>query len=109
MLVEQAGWEQTEMGSDRKELVCRLYVRAHLADSGPFRGIDLPPEERKEFVKRGLKELEDGTARLTGIAHRASNPNQAFEVDVTFSGRTDVAPPGSVVIETPSRFTVIAS
>ena len=27
LLVEQAGWEQAEMGADRKELVCRLYVR----------------------------------------------------------------------------------
>ena len=55
LLVEQAGWEQAEMGSDRKELVCRLYVRAHLADPGPFRGIDLPPEELERF-----KDLCDG-------------------------------------------------
>jgi hypothetical protein len=55
LLVEQAGWEQAEMGSDRKELVCRLYVREHLADRGPFRGIDLPPEELERF-----KDLCDG-------------------------------------------------
>ena len=34
LLVEQAGWEQAEMGSDRKELVARLYVRTHLAERG---------------------------------------------------------------------------
>ena len=55
LLVEQAGWEQAELGSDRKELVCRLYVRAHLADPGPLRGIDLPPEELERF-----KDLCDG-------------------------------------------------
>ena len=35
LLVEQAGWEQAELGSDRKELVGRLYVRAHLAPRRP--------------------------------------------------------------------------
>ena len=55
LLVEQAGWEQAEMGSDRKALVCRLYVRAHLADPDPWRGIDLPAEELERF-----KDLCDG-------------------------------------------------
>jgi alkylation response protein AidB-like acyl-CoA dehydrogenase len=55
LLLEQAGWEQTELGSDRKELVARLYVRAHLADQNPLRGIDAPPEELERF-----KDLCDG-------------------------------------------------
>ncbi len=54
LLVEQAGWAQAELGSDRQELVCRLYVRTHLVDSGPVRGIDLPPEELERF--RDLRE-----------------------------------------------------
>ena len=38
LLLEQAGWEHEHAGSDRKALVARLYVRAHLAEQGPFRG-----------------------------------------------------------------------
>jgi acyl-CoA dehydrogenase len=55
LLVEQAAWEQSELGSDRKQLVARLYARAHLADPGPLRGIDAPAEELERF-----KDLCDG-------------------------------------------------
>lgn len=55
LLVEQAGWEETELGTDRKQLVARLYVRDHLADRGPLRGIDAPAEELQRF-----KDLVDG-------------------------------------------------
>ena len=56
LLLEQAGWEQDELGSDRKTLVARLYVRDHLADHGPLRGVDAPAEELHRF-----KDLVDGS------------------------------------------------
>ena len=56
LLVEQAGYEQRELGSDRKALVARLYARRHLADLGPLRGIDEP---RSEELER-FKDLWDG-------------------------------------------------
>ncbi|SDJ97129.1 Acyl-CoA dehydrogenase [Nonomuraea maritima] len=49
LLLEQAGWEQRELGSDRKALVARLYAAAHLSDPGPLRGIDRPAEELDRF------------------------------------------------------------
>ncbi|MGI9053464.1 MAG: acyl-CoA dehydrogenase family protein [Ilumatobacteraceae bacterium] len=55
LLLEQAGWEEAELGTDRKQLVARLYVRDHLADRGPLRGIDAAPEELQRF-----KDLVDG-------------------------------------------------
>jgi hypothetical protein len=55
LLLEQAGWEQSELGTDRKQLVARLFVREHLADRGPVRGIDAPAEELQRF-----KDLVDG-------------------------------------------------
>jgi alkylation response protein AidB-like acyl-CoA dehydrogenase len=55
LLVEQAGWEQSEGGADRKQLVARLYAREHLADRGPLRGVDAPAEELERF-----KDLVDG-------------------------------------------------
>ena len=55
LLLEQAGWEAAELGTDRKQLVARLFVREHLADRGPARGIDAPPEELQRF-----KDLVDG-------------------------------------------------
>ncbi|HEY1281977.1 MAG TPA: acyl-CoA dehydrogenase family protein [Acidimicrobiales bacterium] len=55
LLLEQAGWEQRELGSDRKQLVARLYVRDHLADRGRLGGIDAPAEELQRF-----KDLCDG-------------------------------------------------
>ncbi|MGH9275811.1 MAG: acyl-CoA dehydrogenase family protein [Acidimicrobiales bacterium] len=56
LLLEQAGYEQRELGSDRKALVARLYVRRHLAELGPLRGIDEP---RSEELER-FKDLWDG-------------------------------------------------
>jgi hypothetical protein len=56
LLLEQAGYEQRELGSDRKALVARLYVRRHLAELGPLRGIDEP---RSEELER-FKDLVDG-------------------------------------------------
>jgi len=56
LLVEQAGFEQRESGTDRKALVARLYARRHLADLGALRGID---ESRSEELER-FKDLWDG-------------------------------------------------
>jgi len=56
LLVEQAGWEQRELQSDRKALVARLYCNAHLSDGGPLRGIDAPAAEELER----FKDLADG-------------------------------------------------
>jgi alkylation response protein AidB-like acyl-CoA dehydrogenase len=55
LLLEQSGWEQGELGSDRAALVARLYVRTHLGDQGRLRGIDAPAEELERF-----KDLWDG-------------------------------------------------
>lgn len=55
LLVEQAGWERRTRGTDRTALVARLYARAHLADTGPLRGVDGPAEELTRFT-----ELADG-------------------------------------------------
>ncbi|MFG1706665.1 acyl-CoA dehydrogenase family protein [Nonomuraea sp. M3C6] len=49
LLLEQAGWEQRELGTDRKALVARLYADAHLVDHGPLRGIDRPAEDLDRF------------------------------------------------------------
>jgi alkylation response protein AidB-like acyl-CoA dehydrogenase len=56
LLLEQAGYEDRELGSDRKSLVARLYARRHLTDGGPLRGIDQP---RAEELER-FKDLWDG-------------------------------------------------
>ncbi|MEY2432486.1 MAG: hypothetical protein QOC92_2211 [Acidimicrobiaceae bacterium] len=56
LLLEQAGYEQRKLGSDRKSVVARLYARRHLADRGPLRGIDEP---RAEELDR-FKDLADG-------------------------------------------------
>jgi alkylation response protein AidB-like acyl-CoA dehydrogenase len=55
LLLEQAGWEHDELGSDRGSLVARLYARDHLVEHGPLRGIDSPAEELARF-----KDLLDG-------------------------------------------------
>ncbi|MGH8967173.1 MAG: acyl-CoA dehydrogenase family protein, partial [Actinomycetes bacterium] len=55
LLLEQAGWERTDSGADRKALVARLYARSHLADPGPLRAIDAPAEDLQRF-----KDLADG-------------------------------------------------
>jgi alkylation response protein AidB-like acyl-CoA dehydrogenase len=55
LLLEQAGWERTTLGTDRKALVARLYTRAHLADQGPLHRITDPPEDLERF-----KDLVDG-------------------------------------------------
>jgi alkylation response protein AidB-like acyl-CoA dehydrogenase len=49
LLLEQAGWERTTLGTDRKALVARLYTRSHLSDRGPRRGIDDPAEDLERF------------------------------------------------------------
>jgi len=56
VLVELAGFEHDEVGSDRKALVARLYARRHLEDRGPLRGIEEP---RSEELDR-FKDLWDG-------------------------------------------------
>jgi hypothetical protein len=55
LLLEQAGWEQAELGSDRKQVVARLYVRDHLSERGRLRGVDAPAEELQRF-----KDLSEG-------------------------------------------------
>jgi acyl-CoA dehydrogenase len=57
LLTEQAAWEQSTGGTDRKALVARLYARRYLTEAGPLRGID-------DDVDDGLdrfEELADGT------------------------------------------------
>jgi hypothetical protein len=39
------------LGSDRKALVARLYVRAHLGDQGPLGDIDEPAEELERWAE----------------------------------------------------------
>jgi alkylation response protein AidB-like acyl-CoA dehydrogenase len=56
LLLEAAGFEERELGSDRKALVARLYARRHLGDTGPLRGIDEPGSEDLER----FKDLWDG-------------------------------------------------
>ena len=56
LLIEQAGFEQRELGSDRKALIARLYARRALADRGPLRGIDDAPSEDLDR----FKDLWDG-------------------------------------------------
>ena len=75
LLLEQAGWEQEELGSDRKALVARLYVREHLADRGPLRGIDAPAEELSRFkdlvgrrVRRRAVSEDRRTVTRSGLA-----------------------------------------
>jgi alkylation response protein AidB-like acyl-CoA dehydrogenase len=61
LLLEQAGFERSELHSDRKALLARLYVRWHLGDRGPLRGIDEPAEDLARF-----KELLDGAFAWAG-------------------------------------------
>ncbi|MDQ2874978.1 MAG: acyl-CoA dehydrogenase family protein [Actinomycetota bacterium] len=56
LLLEHAGAQEREQGSDRKTLVARLYARRHLADLGPMRGIGEP---RAEELDR-FNDLWDG-------------------------------------------------
>jgi alkylation response protein AidB-like acyl-CoA dehydrogenase len=56
LLVEQAAWERSAAGGDRKALVARAYARRHLADRGPLRGID---GDRDEALDR-FEELVAG-------------------------------------------------
>lgn len=49
LLTEQAAWERTSRGSERKALVARLYARRYLADRGPLRGID---DDGDEAIQR---------------------------------------------------------
>lgn len=55
LLLEQAGMTKSPAAAERKSLVARLYARAHLADHGPLRGVDDPPEDLERFA-----ELRDG-------------------------------------------------
>jgi hypothetical protein len=55
VLVEAAGWEASETGSDRKALVARLFVRAHLERRHPLDALDAPAEDLERF-----KQLWDG-------------------------------------------------
>ncbi len=55
LLLEQAGFERRELGSDRKALVARLYARRHLVGRDPLREIELPGEELERW-----HELRDG-------------------------------------------------
>jgi hypothetical protein len=56
LLVEQAAWERSSEGRDRKALVARLYARRRLAETGPLRGLD---DEGDEGLDR-FEELSDG-------------------------------------------------
>ncbi|HZT64562.1 MAG TPA: acyl-CoA dehydrogenase family protein [Acidimicrobiales bacterium] len=56
LLVEQAGFEARQAGTDRKAVVARLYARDHLGERGRLRGLD---DERAEDLER-FKDLWDG-------------------------------------------------
>jgi acyl-CoA dehydrogenase len=56
LLTEQAAWERSTRGGDRKALVARLYAQRYLADRGPLRGIDADSDEALER----FDELVDG-------------------------------------------------
>jgi hypothetical protein len=56
LLTEQAAWEQSTGGTDRKALVARLYARRYLTEPGPLRGID---DDVDEGLDR-FDELADG-------------------------------------------------
>jgi hypothetical protein len=45
LLVEQAAWERSTGGGERKSLVARLHAHRRLAGEGPLRGIDDPKDE----------------------------------------------------------------
>ena len=53
------------------------------------------------FVPAGVfsEDEVNGTATLTGHVQRTADPSVGFDVSVTFSGGTDVAPPGSPKLE----------
>jgi alkylation response protein AidB-like acyl-CoA dehydrogenase len=55
LLVEMAVWEASELGSDRKALVARLFARRHLMARSPLAVIEDPAEDIERF-----KELCDG-------------------------------------------------
>jgi hypothetical protein len=64
LLVEQAAWERSELGSDRKSVVARLFARRHLADPGPLRGIDADEDEALDrFADLAAGALVDDRAR----------------------------------------------
>lgn len=67
LLVEQAGLEQERMASDRKELVARLYARAHLGSAGSMRGIDAPAEELERFEELAEGALVDGRLQPSAV------------------------------------------
>jgi hypothetical protein len=56
LLVEQAAWERSAGGGDRKALVARSYAQRHLGERGPLRGIEV---ERDEALDR-FEELAAG-------------------------------------------------
>src|SRR5246127_3170673 len=60
LLTEQAAWERSSRGGDRKALVARVYRQRYLADRGPLRGIDIDSDEALER----FDELVDGALRL---------------------------------------------
>ena len=60
LLVEAAAFERAELGSDRKDLVARLYARSHLEERGPLGRIVEPADELVRF-----KELWDGALVLS--------------------------------------------
>ena len=56
LLVEQATWERSTNGGERKALVARLYAQRRLVGEGPLRGIDDPKDEALDR----FAELADG-------------------------------------------------
>ena len=62
LLCEQAAWEQRTLDSDRGSLIARLYVREHLAERGPLRGIDQSAEELERFEDLRAGALVDDRA-----------------------------------------------
>jgi acyl-CoA dehydrogenase len=68
MLLEQAGWEHRELGTDRKALIARLYAQAHLAEPGPLRGIDQADEGPARFAELSAGALDESAVIGTAPA-----------------------------------------
>ena len=85
LLLEHAGYEQRELGTDRKSLVARLYARRHLADHGPLRASTTPAARSSNGSRTS------GTARSSTTAIPCAIPPLCFCRSISASIRTDDA------------------
>ncbi|WP_433331721.1 acyl-CoA dehydrogenase family protein [Spirillospora sp. CA-294931] len=59
LLLEQAGWEREELGTDRKALIARLYTRAHLTPRDALHDVEAPAEDLDRFDELTAGALQD--------------------------------------------------